>query len=611
MPSCALNDVFSTARDLQAAASAPGSVRPLARRALIVDDEIADPSVYGQAIRRLVGELENRQIEPLISTDAADAAARFGSDPGIDAILIDWNLDGQHASTRGLIERVRALYPELPVFLLSDEESALAIPSEVMSSVDGFIRVLEDTPGFIGGRIQVAMERYRSDMLPPMFKALLEFSQTYSYSWHTPGHTGGTAFLRSPAGRAFHAFFGEALLRADLSTSVEALGSLLEHSGAIGEGERHAARVFGAHRTYFVTNGSSTSNRVILMASVTRDQVVLCDRNCHKSIEQAVTLTGARPTYLMPTRNGYGIIGPIPPSRLQPEAIRRDVANNSLSASTPDQIPVHAVITNSTYDGLCYKVSRIEALLGDVVDRLHFDEAWYGYARFNPLYRERFAMHGDAARHGADQPTVFATQSTHKLLAALSQASMIHIRDGRRPIPHARFNEAYMMHASTSPLYPMIASLDISAAMMAGPGGTELTDIAIREAVAFRCALARRHAEHRAKDDWFFAPWQPETFTDSETGRRLVFHEAPPERLATDPGAWVLAPGDTWHGFEGLEDDYCMLDPIKVSILTPGASPGGGLADHGIPAILVSAYLVERGIVAEKTADFTILFLFS
>jgi arginine/lysine/ornithine decarboxylase len=313
----------------------------------------------------------------------------------------------------------------------------------------------------------------------------------------------------------------------------------------------------------------------------------------------------------MPTRNGYGIIGPIPPGRLQPDTIRQDITASPLGATAPDRNPVHAVITNSTYDGLCYKVSRIEGLLGQSLDRLHFDEAWYGYARFHPLYRERFAMHGEAQRHGADQPTVFATQSTHKLLAALSQASMIHIRDGRRPIPHARFNEAYMMHASTSPLYPMIASLDISAAMMAGPGGTELMEIAIREAVAFRCALARRHAEHQANGDWFFAPWQPDTFTDPETGQRMMFHEVPAERLASDPRAWELAPGDAWHGFEELEDDYCMLDPIKVSILTPGASPTGGLADRGIPATLVSAYLAERGIIAEKTADFSILFLFS
>ena len=190
------------------------------------------------------------------------------------------------------------------------------------------------------------------------------------------------------------------------------------------------------------------SNRVILMASVTRNQVALCDRNCHKSAEHAMTMSGAIPTYLIPSRNHYGIIGPIMPERLTAAAVRLAIDANPLVRGRDgiDPTPVHALITNSTYDGLCYNVARVEALLGQSVDRLHFDEAWYGYARFNPIYRDRHAMHGDPSQHDASKPTVFATQSTHKLLAALSQASFIHVRDGRNPIEHARFNEAYMMH---------------------------------------------------------------------------------------------------------------------------------------------------------------------
>ena len=166
-------------------------------------------------------------------------------------------------------------------------------------------------------------DSYRADLLPPMFKVLAKFAGTYEYSWHTPGHAGGTAFLKHPVGRAFLEFFGEELFRSDLSISVGALGSLLDHSGPIGEAERYAARVFGADRTYFVTNGSSTSNRVILMSSVTRNQIALCDRNCHKSVEHAMTLTGAIPTYLMPSRNYLGIIGPIRSEHLEPAAIQR------------------------------------------------------------------------------------------------------------------------------------------------------------------------------------------------------------------------------------------------------------------------------------------------
>ena len=276
-----------------------------------------------------------------------------------------------------------------------------------------------------------------------------------------------------------------------------------------------------------------------------------------------------------------------------------------------DRQPKHAIVTNSTYDGLCYNVARVEELLGASVDRLHFDEAWYGYARFNPIYRDRHAMHGDPRDHRADRPTVFATQSTHKLLTALSQASYIHVRDGRNPIPHGQFNETFMMHASTSPNYAIIASNDVAAAMMDGPGGAALTHESIEEAVAFRQMIARMNSEFGAKGDWFFECWQPDTVLETRTGRTLPFHDAPPELLASDPSCWVLRPGAQWHGFGNIEDGYCMLDPIKVSIVTPGVAPAGGLMPVGIPASVVTAYLDARGIVVEKTTDFTILFLFS
>jgi hypothetical protein len=199
-----------------------------------------------------------------------------------------------------------------------------------MADGDDFIWLLEDTTDFISGRIFAAIERYRDRILPPMFAALADFASLHEYSWHTPGHAGGTAFLKSPVGRAFFEFFGESLLRSDLSISVGELGSLLDHSGPIGESEGYAARVFGAHRSYTVTNGTSTSNRVVVMASVTRNQVALCDRNCHKSIEHSMTLSGAIPTYLMPSRNHYGIIGPILPERLTPEAVKRWIGENAL-----------------------------------------------------------------------------------------------------------------------------------------------------------------------------------------------------------------------------------------------------------------------------------------
>lgn len=586
--------------------------RTLGLKALVVDDELTEESAAGRAVRGLVTELKRRDVDVVTAMAADDAIAIIRSDPALQCILLDWDLgpDG-HDLSASVVEAVRQRNTHVPVFLMADRSVASTVPASIMSKVNDFIWMLEDTVDFVGGRVEAAMLRYRGTVLPPMFSALTKFAQVHEFSWHTPGHTGGTGFLKSPPGRAFFEFFGERLLRSDLSISVGELGSLLDHSGPIGASEKYAARVFGSHRSYHVTNGSSTSNRVILMASVSRDQIALCDRNCHKSAEHAMTMSGAIPTYLVPTRNHFGIIGPIPPERLTNVAIRQAIEANPLTSGMKDRTPKHAIITNSTYDGLCYNVTRVEELLGASVDRLHFDEAWYGYARFNPIYRDRFAMHGDPRDHGPDKPTVFATQSTHKLLAALSQASFIHIRDGRRSIPHGLFNETFMMHASTSPCYPIIASNDVSAAMMDGPGGQALTSESIEEAVAFRQMIARLNSEFADKGEWFFDCWQPPKVRDPKTGRTSVFHEASVEALTSDPSCWALKPGEQWHGFGAIEEGYCMLDPIKVSVVTPGVAPGGGLMPVGIPASVVTAYLDARGIVVEKTTDFTILFLFS
>jgi arginine/lysine/ornithine decarboxylase len=583
------------------------------RRVLVVHNGLDEATASGRATAALIGALRDRDIDVIDAASSSEAEAQIAMHSLLQAVLIDWDLASAkgHKGARGVIADVRARAARLPIFLLAASGAVNDISAEVLSEVNDYVWLFEDTLDFIGGRVVAAIDRYRATLLPPMFKALANFAHRYEYSWHTPGHAGGTAFMKHPAGRAFVEFFGEELFRSDLSISVEEVGSLLDHSGPIGAAEHNAARVFGADRTYFVTNGSSTSNRVILMSSVTRDQIALCDRNCHKSVEHAMTLSGAIPTYLMPVRNYLGLIGPIPSQRLEAAVVQKSIAANPLVTAGIDANAVHAVITNSTYDGLCYDVERVEALIGKSVDRLHFDEAWYGYARFNPLYAGRFAMRGDPSAQRRDGPTLFATQSTHKLLAALSQASYIHIRDGRRPIDHGRFNEAFMMHASTSPQYAIIASNDIAAAMMDGPSGEVLTGESIAEAIAFRQTLARLNAEFEAKGDWFFNAWQPDTVNEGKGHRKTAFHLADPKRLERDPKAWVLHPGDAWHGFADLEDGYCMLDPIKVSVVTPGMGRNGKLEAFGIPAPLLTSYLDAQAIVVEKTTDFACLFLFS
>jgi arginine decarboxylase len=218
-------------------------------------------------------------------------------------------------------------------------------------------------------------------------------------------------------------------------------------------------------------------------------------------------------------------------------------------------------------------------------------------------------MRGDPASHPDDGPTVFATHSTHKLLAALSQTSFIHVRDGRKAIDHGRFNEAYCAQASTSPLYSLVASNEVAAAMMDGPAGHALTQDVIDEAIACRQAAARLHRELASKREWFFTPWNPPQVTFQ--GKKIAFADAPHEHLATQPDCWVLHPGERWHGFDDLPDGWCLLDPIKFGIVCPGMSEDGTLAEQGIPGDLVTAYLGQHGIVPSRTTTHMVLFLFS
>ncbi|RCG31632.1 arginine decarboxylase [Sphaerisporangium album] len=572
--------------------------------AAVTEPSDADTALAEQ-LRRVCASMDEFGIQVRWTHRAEDALAVVGSDASLTAVLAAWEAPGAEELLGAVAKRFRGL----PVFLMTSEQE---LPLWVYEVIHGYVFPLEDTPRFIAGRIAHAADRYAEKILPPFFGALRRLEDHHQYSWHTPAHAGGVAFLKSPVGRAFFDFYGERLLRTDLSISVTELGSPLEHTGPIGDAERNAARVFGADRTFFVVNGNSTANRVVGHHAIARDDTVLVDRNCHKSIQHALTITGARPVYLVPERNGLGLAGPVPPTALEAGAVRERLRGHPLAAGEA----TYAVITNSTYDGLCYDAVRVGELLSGSVPRLHFDEAWFAYGRFHPLYARRYGMAVDERTlPGPDRPTVFATQSTHKLLAALSQSAMLHVRPAERaPVDYDRLNETYLMHASTSPLYPVIASLDVAAAMMDGPSGQFLTGEAIIEAVRFRQAMVRlatRIRDDGRRPDWFFGVWQPPSVTDPRTGQTVPFAEADPALLCAEPACWTLEPGAAWHGFDGLAEGYCLLDPVKVTITCPGADAAAGTLDWGIPARIVAAYLERRGIVVEKTGDHTLLVLFS
>src|SRR5262249_34267781 len=322
------------------------TTRPMTRRVLMVDDELAQATTAGgRAVHALADELRSRGIQVVEALSCEDGMANVVSDSGFHCVFVNWTLGKNdrrsHTEATELLRALRARNAKVPVFLMADRKVAGTITVEVATLADEFIWLLEDTAAFVGGRAAAAIERYLQGLLPPFAAALGRYDREREYSWAAPGHQGGIAFLKSPIGRVFFDFYGENLFRTDMGIERASLGSLLGHSGPIGDSERYAARVFGAHRSYSVLNGTPSPNRDIMSACVGDNEIALCDRNCHKSIEQGLAITGGIPVFLRPTRNRYGIIGPIPPERLEPEAIAQSIAQNPLAKSAASKRPVY------------------------------------------------------------------------------------------------------------------------------------------------------------------------------------------------------------------------------------------------------------------------------
>ncbi len=590
------------------------------RWVLLIASEVGGTdSVSDRAMERLVDAISKEGYEVVRTSTPEDGLSLVKSDPSSSAILLDWDLAGQHqfderAALR-IIRAVRHRNKKLPIFLIADRTLVSELPLEVVKQVHEYIHLFGDTPAFIASRVDFAVERYHEQLLPPYFRELKKYNDQGAYSWDAPGHMGGVAFLKHPVGMEFHRFFGENIMRSDLGISTSPLGSWLDHLGPAGESERNAARIFGADWTFYVLGGSSTSNQIVGHGVIGQDDIVIADANCHKSICHSLTVTGARPVYVTPTRNGYGMIGLVPLKRFSPEAIRELIDKSPFAAGANSREPSYAVVTNSTYDGLCYDVNKVVTALAPSVPRIHFDEAWYAYAKFHPIYRGRFAM--DVPDDMPERPLLFAVQSTHKMLAAFSMASMVHLKlSPRAPIDFDQFNESFMMHGTTSPFYPLIASLDVAAAMMDEPAGQTLMEETISDAISFRKAMSsikHRLRKQEEGDSWFFDLYQPDRVVDPTDGQVYDFEDAPDSVLATHSRCWTLKPGEDWHGFvdEDVADDYCMLDPTKVTILMPGVNAQGKVDEWGIPAAILTEFLDARRVEIARTGDYTVLVLFS
>ncbi|HHF4620081.1 TPA: lysine decarboxylase LdcC [Haemophilus influenzae] len=492
----------------------------------------------------------------------------------IVAVILNMDFFNDDFFSQELVKKMNMINENLPIFLLKDSENDEELDFESLENnvqyIEGYLYSEQD----ILHKIEKAVANYLDKITPPLTKALFKYVDEGKYTFCTPGHMGGTAFQKSPIGTIFYDFFGENTLKSDISISVGELGSLLDHSGPHSEAEKYIAKTFNADRSYIITNGTSTANKVVGMYSVPAGKTVLIDRNCHKSLTHLLMMSDIVPIYFKPTRNAYGLLGGIPQSEFTDDAIKQKIA------TTPNASwPVHAVITNSTYDGLFYNTDKIKQNLN--VKSIHFDSAWVPYTNFSPIYQGKTGMGGVQI----PDKVIYETQSTHKLLAAFSQASMIHIKG---QVDEEVFNEAYMMHTSTSPNYGIVASTEVAAAMMNDNMGKRLIQDSIERAVKLRKLIRQSYL---ASDDWYFDVWQPENIDYTE--------------------CWELEPNQYWHGFKQIDSEHMYLDPIKVTLLTPGLSQEGQLQETGIPAVLVSKFLDSKGIIIEKTGPYNLLVLIS
>ncbi|HEY7985702.1 MAG TPA: arginine/lysine/ornithine decarboxylase [Methylophilaceae bacterium] len=567
---------------------------------VIIDEDFRSENSSGLGIRVLAKAIEDEGLEVLGVTSYGDLTSFAQQQSRASAFILSIDdeefVEGSQdalANLRSFVEEIRYRNEEIPIFLHGETRTSRHIPNEILRELNGFIHMFEDTPEFVARYIIREAKTYLDSLPPPFFKALTHYAADGSYSWHCPGHSGGVAFLKSPVGQMFHQFFGENMLRADVCNAVDELGQLLDHTGPVAASERNAARIFNADHLFFVTNGTSTSNKIVWNSTVAPGDVVVVDRNCHKSVLHAIIMTGAIPVFLMPTRNHFGIIGPIPKSEFAWKNIQKKIAKNPF-ALDKNAKPRVLTITQSTYDGVLYNVEEIKEMLDGKIDTLHFDEAWLPHATFHDFYGDYHAIGADRPR--CKESMVFSTQSTHKLLAGLSQASQILVQDAENnKLDQDVFNESYLMHTSTSPQYSIIASCDVAAAMMEAPGGTALVEESLMEALDFRRAM--RKVDEEWGVDWWFKVWGPDDLSEEGIEERE---------------AWMLKANERWHGFGDLAEGFNMLDPIKATIITPGLDVDGDFSDEfGIPAAIVTKYLAEHGVIVEKTGLYSFFIMFT
>lgn len=498
---------------------------------------------------------------------------------------------------KGGLNKVDGTALGIPVFLyLRDEENT---PEELVGHVVGVISDNLTDRRLFGRQIDEAAKRYEDKVLPPFFGALAQYVYKGKSQFDCPGHQGGAYFRRHPAGRAFYDFYGEELFRSDLCNADVAMGDLLIHEGAPLKAQKAAAKIYNADKTYFVLNGTSASNKVVLNAALTPGDLVLYDRNNHKSVNHGALLqAGATPIYLETARNPFGFIGGIDEKCFDEKYLRdliREKCPEKADAKRPFRL---AVIQLGTYDGTIYNARQVVDKIGHLCDYILFDSAWVGYEQFIPMMRDCSPL---LLELGPEDPGIFVTQSVHKQQAGFSQSSQIHKKDAHirgqdRFIPHKVLNNAFMMHASTSPFYPLFASLDVNAKMQEGEAGRRLWADCVKTTIDARKLLL--DTCHHIK------PFIPNKVRGAD------WKSYPTNLISQDLKFFKFVPGEKWHSFEGYGESQYFVDPCKFMLTTPGINvETGEYEDFGVPATILANYLRENGIIPEKNDLNSILFL--
>ena len=523
----------------------------------------------------------NRELVEITKTDFTDVAA----------IVLTSGDVGEY------LERIQATNFGIPVFVVQTEEE------QVDPKFYDAIYHIQDLNGYdiklYSRQIETAARLYEEKMLPPFFKMLSEYVEMGNIAFDCPGHQGGQYYRKHPAGRFLYDFYGENIFRSDICNADVKLGDLLIHEGAACDAQKYAAQVFNADKTYFVLNGTSSSNKVALNAVLAPGDLVLFDRNNHKSNHHgALIQAGATPIYLETARNPFGFIGGSDSHCFEEDYLKsliKEVAPEKLNQKRPFRL---AVIQLGTYDGTIYNARQVVDKIGHLCDYILFDSAWVGYEQFIPMMKDCSPL---LLELNENDPGILVTQSVHKQQAGFSQTSQIHKKDKHikgqdRYVNHKRFNNAFMLHASTSPFYPLFAALDVNAKIQGSEAGRRLWHECVKVGIEAR-KLVLNHCE-------LIRPFIPTTIK----GKKWQDYDT--EEIATNLEFFKFHPTDTWHKFEGYADEQYFVDPCKFLLTTPGISlETGEYEKFGVPATILANYLRENGIIPEKCDLNSILFL--